>query len=118
MLAALDGPLHAIVRADPDVLIPLLARHGDERILLAFTTGTAAEAHLDALDIGASPAWQVARYAAADWRAKEELMRAAAVAGATRLDLDPDLRLRSEHPLPLARAVAYVASFKRSTSCL
>lgn len=118
MLAALDGPLYALTRRLPDVLIPLIARQGEVRSVLIFTRADAARAHLERLPAGAEADWEVAGHAAGDWRAKEELLLAAAATGATRVELDPDLELRSRHTADLHRAVAYAASYKRATACL
>lgn len=118
MPASLDGPLYAVIRRDPDLLAPLTARAGDVRSLLAFRAAEAAEAHLRALPADVVGAYRVAGVEADDWRGKEELFRAAAAAGATRLELDPDLELHARHVLPLARAVAYAASYKRASACL
>lgn len=98
--------------------MPLTARQGDLRTLLVFTDARAAHAHLHR--VGAQPGsdWEVAAYAAGDWRGKEELLRAAATAGATRVDVDPDLALRPRGTLDLTRAARYVASYKRATACL
>lgn len=118
MTSHLDGPLWAIVRREPGVLAPLTARAKAVRSLLVFTSEAAAGAHLRALPPEVAPAWTVASWEARDRRGKEELLRAAAAAGTTRLDLDPDLDLRPERAVPLAKAIAYVASFKRATACL
>ena len=118
MIAALDARLHALTHRTPDVLIPLLARRGDSRHLLVFTSAHAAREHAAALPDLIAGAWSVTSIEADDWRGKEELFRAAAVAGAVRLDLDPDLDLRTPHSLPLATGVAYASSHKKMTACL
>lgn len=116
--ATLDGPLTAIVRDVPDTLAPLTATGPAGRALLAFSSADAATAHLAALpsELGASHRTWTAE--ADDWRAKEELLRAAASLGALRLELDPDLELRPAAQLPLDRAIAYVTSYKRNHACL
>ena len=118
MPGSLDPPLHALIRHAPDVLVPLVARQGDERSLLVFGDEAAAQAHLASLPAGEAGAWTTVRLEADDWRGKEELFRAAATVGATRLDLDPDLTLRPRRILPLAQAVAYATSYKRARACL
>lgn len=118
MVAALDGPLYALTRRRPDVLIPMMVRQGDVRSLLGFTHPVRARLHRDRLGPESVSAWQVTESAADDWRAKEELLRAAALAGCTRLELDPDLDLRAAQTLDLARAIAYAASHRRASACL
>ncbi len=116
--AILDGPLTAIVRARPETLTPLTASGPAGRALLAFSSVDAAAAHLAALPDEVAASHRSWTADADDWRAKEELLRAAASLGARRLELDPDLDLRPAAQLPLERAIAYVTSYKRSRACL
>jgi hypothetical protein len=114
----LDGPLVALLRGPPETIAPVLARQGDERTLLVFSTAGAAERHVATLEGAPVPALRTWSIAADDWRGKEELLRAAADLGAVRLDLDPDLRLEPVAQASLQRALAYVTSHKRGTACL
>lgn len=118
MLASLDGPLHALTLRDPDVLIPMAVRDGEVRSLLAFTDAARAEAHRVRLPADTRGDWQVATFAEDDWRGKEELLRAAGSAGASRVEIDADLDLRPRYELDLSKAIAYVSSYKRATACL
>lgn len=119
---ALDGPLAALLHGPPETIAPVLARQGDVRVLLAFTDVAAAERHRAVLDGDGhgAPASDLRVWSidAADWRGKEELLRAAADLGAVRLDLDPDLQLEPGARASLGRALAYVVSHKRGTACL
>lgn len=117
-LALLDGPLVALVRDLPDVLAPLTVRDGEERALLAFGDDAAAAAHAAALPERRRSEFRLHRADASDWRGKEELLRAGAAVGATRVDLDVDDELRAAVTLPLATALAYVLSYKSGTACL
>jgi hypothetical protein len=117
-LALLDGPLIALVRDVPDVLAPLTVRDGDERALLAFSDGAAAAGHAARLPERRRGEFRLQSTNAGDWRGKEELLRAGAAAGATRVDLDVDDGLRAAASLPLATALAYVLSYKSGTACL
>ena len=117
-IARLDGPLLALVRDLPGVLAPLTVRDGAERALLAFGDDAAASAHAATLPTPRRRAFRVYRADAGDWRGKEELLRAAALAGATRVDLDVDSELRAAACLPLATALAYALSYKSGTACL
>ena len=117
-LALLDGPLVALVRDLPGVLAPLTVRDGEVRALLVFGDGEAAAAHAASLPEPRRGEFRLQRAAAGDWRGKEELLRAGAAAGATRVDLDVDASLRPAASLPLATALAYVLSYKSGTACL
>jgi hypothetical protein len=114
----LDGPLVALLRGPPETIAPVLARQGDERTLLVFTTTEAAERHLATLEGAPVPGLRLGSFAAGDWRGKEELLRAAADLGAVRLDVDPDMHLAPAAQVSLARALAYVFSHKNGTACL
>src|SRR5680860_1258888 len=118
MLTAIDAPFHALVRGLPDILAPLIARHGEVRSLLLFTHADLARSHLAALPTEVATEWCAMLLDGDDWRAKEELFRAAAAVGAVRVDVDPDLALRSRQTLPLAQALAYAASHLRATACI
>lgn len=117
-LALLDGPLVALVRDLRGVLAPLTVRDGEERALLVFSDEAAAAAHAAGLPEPRRSEFRLHRSDAPDWRGKEELLRAAAAAGATRVDLDVDAGLRPDASLPLATALAYVLSYKSGTACL
>lgn len=114
----LDGPLTALIRDQPETLTPLTASGPNGRSLLAFSTATCASAHLDALPAEVARSYRAWTADAADWRAKEELLRSGASLGARRLDLDPDADLQPGAQLPMERAIAYVTSYKRSRACL
>jgi len=114
----LDGPLVALLRGPAETVVPLLARQGDVRTLLVFTSTQAAERHRVTLEGVPVAGLRLASIAADDWRGKEELLRAAADLGADRLDLDPDLGLEPAAQASLDRALAYVVSHKRGTACL
>ncbi len=118
---ALDGPLYALVRRDaPDgALAPLTVRDAQGgRALPLFATHAAAEAHRAALPAGAGAAFASYAVAARDGRAKEELLRAAAAAHATRLEWNPDLHLRPEATLDLDLAIGHVVAAKTARACL
>jgi hypothetical protein len=117
-LARLDGPLVALVRDVPDVLAPLTARDAGVPVLLAFASEAAARAHRAALPDEVRAAVVPWTAAAGDARAKEELLRAGAAAGAVRLDLDAEPGTAPAVQLPLATALAYVESHKTGTACL
>lgn len=117
-LALLDGTLIALVRDLPGVLAPLTVRDRAERALLIFSDDAIAAAHAARLPDGRRSEFRTYRVDAGDWRGKEELLRAAAAAGASRLDLDVDPGLRATVALPLATALAYARSYKSGTACL
>lgn len=117
-LALLDGPLVALVRDLPGVLAPLTVRDGEERALLAFSDDAPAAARAASLPEPRRGEFRLHRADAGDWRGKEELLRAGAAAGATRLDLDAGAGLRAAASLPLATALAYALSYKSGTACL
>ncbi len=109
MLAALEQPVFYLGREVPGVLDVAVLDDPDERVLPLFTSRQRAEAHLAALPEGA-----VDEVAADDYRAKEDLLRAAAAQGATGVVFD----LENASRVPLARALAYILSFKREVACL
>ena len=119
--AALDGPLHALVRRDapPGALAPLTVRdaHGG-RSLPTFTTADRAEAHRAALPHDVRGDTRTYAVPAGDPRAKEELLRAAQALGATRLEVDPDPALRPAATLELDLALGHVVASKNASACL
>jgi hypothetical protein len=117
-LTRLDGALVALVRDVPGALAPLIARDAGVPVLLAFSSATAARTHRAELPGEVRAAVEPWTAAAGDPRAKEELLRAAAAAGAVRLDLDAGPGTGPAVQLPLATALAYVESHKTGTACL
>lgn len=111
----LDGPLYYLGRVLPGVLEVVLLRTAEGRAALLFRSRQKAHAHLPRLPEGT----QVHTLAADDFRAKEELLRAALVRGAGELWLDADVNEReAAERYPLPRALSYVLSFKRQSACL
>lgn len=116
--SVLDGVFVLLARSDALSLTPLTTSGPDGRSLLVFTSQDKATHHLAALPQDAQNVYAPARVAAWDDRAKTEWLEAAARVGCVRLDVNPDAALAPEASLPLAKALAYMASKKTGTACL
>ena len=82
-----------------------------------FTSASAARAQLARLPEDAPPV-RILELPADDWRLKEEWLTAANATGTRWVELDPPADGSRPARTSLARASAYVASFKRGTACL
>lgn len=97
------------------VLDVLAVRVDGARAALLFRSEAAARAHLPGLPEG----YRARPVAADDWRAKEELLRAALVAEAEAIFLDTEPGgLEPAETRPTRKALAYVLSQKREAACL
>lgn len=120
MFDALHTTLYYVGHDHPDVIAPLLVRAGTEetteqtKALPLFRSAAAAAPHRDAL----GPAAVLVTLQDDDFRAKEELLRAAIVRGASEVWLEPSPTLTPEHTLPIAKALFYILSFRRERACL
>ncbi|MDZ7705059.1 MAG: hypothetical protein U5L04_11305 [Trueperaceae bacterium] len=130
MFDALETTLYYVDHDHPDVIAPLLVRAGgghetdtghetgtgqeEGKALLLFRSAAAAAPHRDALGSGAV----LVTLKDDDFRAKEELLRAAIVRGASEVWLEPSPTLTPDHILPIAKALFYILSFRRERACL
>ena len=116
-LTALDRRAWALIQDLPEVLAPVRRIGPDGPTVPLFTTAAAARAHLAHLPADAPPV-RVLELPADDWRLKEEWLAAANVTGTRWVEVDPPADGGRAARVALARASAYVASFKRGTACL
>jgi hypothetical protein len=116
--AVLDGVMALLARPEAAGLTPLTVRGAGGRALLVFDSASLAKRHLAALPAAAQDAYTAVCVAAWDDRAKTEWLEAAARVGCVRLDVNPNAALEPAASLPLAKALAYMASKKTGTACL
>ncbi len=110
----LDGPLYYLEQAEPGRLGPVLVSARESRALLLFRRFGDAQQHL----AGLPEKTRVYALERDDLRAKEEVLYAAALLGAGEVWLDVAAAgLEPSARYPLARALAYVRSFKRQSAC-
>ncbi len=115
---ALDTALFYVGHHRPDVLAPLLVRHDKghetDKALLLFRSARAATPHQQAIGDEAV----LVSIDENDFRAKEELLRAAIEQGASEVWIEPSPTLTPDHVLPIAKALFYILSFRREQACL
>jgi len=110
----LDEALSYLGLELPGAIDVLLVRAGETRAALLFRDPERAREHLPKL-----PGRTVHRVPADDFRAKEELLRAALHRGATEVWVDTAAEgLGPAARYPLREALLYVLSMKRQTACL
>lgn len=112
----LDGPLWHLGRDLGEGVLDLLSLRVDGgRAALLFRSEAGAAAHLPRLPEG----YRVRAVPAGDWRAKEELLRAALALGAEALFLDATVGgLEPAERRTTRRALDYVLSQRREAACL
>lgn len=115
----LDGDAHAILRNNPEAIVPLTFLGGNGvRSLPLFSNAALAQRHLNALPDEVRGDYGLTPLRKDDLRLKEEVLRAGLAAEAYLLEVDPDLAFHASVTLATSRALSYVLSFRRETACL